>query len=175
MIYIMEKSITNSGTYTVIDTDDLVVEEVSGELCSKFIKAGERLVFPFHQLSRETCKVEVSGDWYVIYAMCHEPRTQGLHIHIGRKGQGKLMHKNFSNIVWNAYPSVEIEVGSEHLLVRIDWTDKHYYHEDSEEEFVQYLGISKDGAVILDTPAYEAQTSPYFRINEKGKVKQVTH
>ena len=175
MIYIMEKGINGDGTYTVIDTDDLAVEEVSGELCIKFVKSGERLVFPFNQLNREVCQVEVYDDWYVIYAMCHEPRTQGLHVHIGRKGTGKLIYKHFKDIVWNAYPSVEVEAGSEHLLVRVEWMDKHYYREDREEDLVQYLGISKNGTVVLETPVHELQSSPYYRINESGKIEHVTY
>lgn len=170
MLYVMDRKIASNGTSLVFDTDDLTIEETSCSDIHAYIKAGGKVVFPFQEGGNESCRVSTEGKWFVMYTMNHEPRTQGMYLKVGLLGKG-VLYSTRVNIVWNAYPVVSFDSSVKNALVQLDWTDKHYYHEDSEEGLVKFIGVDTNGRVVLDTSADIASNCKYYRIGEAGDIR----
>lgn len=102
----------------------------------------------------------------------NESRTKntGYVFKIGLLGKG-VLYSTRVNIVWNAYPVVRFDSSAKNALVQLDWTDKHYYHEDREEYLVKFIGIDTNGRVVLNTQADIASNCKYYRIDESGEIR----
>lgn len=170
MLYIMSRKIHSNGTAFVLDTDDLIVEEVPCEQIHAYLKVGGKVIYPFNDTDEE-CKYFTSGDWFVLYTMSHEPRTPGLRIKVGLRGKG-VIYSTKVKIVWNAYPRLDANIGKDCILIQIDWMDKHYYREDREEYLTKFLGIDKTGKVILDRPADITNNCNWYAIDADGKIRE---
>lgn len=169
MLYVMDKQISSNGTSLVLDTDDLTIEDTKCSDIHEYIKVGGKITFPFNTVGINFCEVEVDNDWFVVYAMSHEPKTQGIYLRLGRKGMGVLYRKHI-DIIWNAYPVIELEGSKKNALLRISWNDKHYYREDRDEDLTKYIGVDASGNEVFITEDSVSMYCPYWHLDAKGNI-----